>query len=256
MAEKIFLKSERDLRTMRAAGRIVAETLAELEAAVQPGVTTQELDRLAFAALSRRGAYPSFKGYHGYPASICASINDEVVHGIPRVERVLRQGDIIGIDLGAHYRGFHADSAITVPVGPVSEATQRLLEVTRQALWEGIEQAQVGKRLQDISAAIQAHVEGHGFSIVREMVGHGIGRSMHEEPQVPNYVSPEQANPILRESMTLAIEPMVNAGGPGIEVLPDMWTVVTADHGLSAHFEHTVAITRRGPWILTRPGDD
>jgi methionyl aminopeptidase len=256
MADKIYLKSERDLRTMRAAGRIVAETLAELEAAIRPGVTTQELDELAFAALSRRSASPSFKGYHGYPASICASVNDEVVHGIPRRDRVLRQGDVIGIDLGAYYRGFHGDSAVTLPVGVVSEATQKLLDVTRQALWEGIEQAQAGNRLQDISAAIQAYVEGRGLSIVREMVGHGIGRSMHEEPQVPNYVSPEQANPILREGMTLAIEPMVNAGGAAIEVLPDMWTVVTSDHGLSAHFEHTVAITRRGPWILTRPGAD
>jgi methionyl aminopeptidase len=253
---KIVLKSERDLKTMRSAGRIVAEALSELEAAVRPGVSTLELDHVAFSALMRRGARPSFLNYHGYPASICASVNNEVVHGIPRAERVLRQGDIVSIDLGAYFQGFHGDAAITVPVGAISEPTQRLLDVTRQSLWKGIEKAHVGNRLQDISAAIQQHVESHGYSVVREMVGHGIGRSMHEEPQVPNYVTNEQSNPPLREGMTLAIEPMVNSGGPEIEVLGDMWTVVTQDQGLSAHFEHTVAIRKDGPWILTLPGDE
>lgn len=237
---------------MAAAGRIVAEVFAELEAAIRPGVSTLELDELAYAALARRGARPSFKGYHGFPASICASINEEVVHGIPSRERILRQGDIISIDLGAYHRGFHGDSAITVAVGPVSEEAERLMRVTKEALWKGIEQARIGNRLHDISAAIQEHVERHGFSVVREMVGHGVGRQMHEEPQVPNYVALDQPNPPLREGMTLAIEPMVNAGGPDIEILPDMWTVVTRDRGLSAHYEHTVAITRRGPWVLTQ----
>jgi methionyl aminopeptidase len=241
---------------MRVSGRIAAEALAEIEAAVRPGVSTLELDQIAFAALARRGAKPSFKGYHGFPASICASVNQQVVHGIPSAEIILRQGDIISIDLGAYYQGFHGDSALTVPVGKVSEETQRLLCVTKEALWKGIEQAHVGNYLADISLAIQEHVEANGFSVVREMVGHGIGRDMHEEPQVPNYIESGQANPPLREGMTLAIEPMVNSGGPDIEVLHDMWTVVTKDQGLSAHFEHTVAITPNGPWILTRPGED
>jgi methionyl aminopeptidase len=253
---KIYLKAPKDLEKMRNSGRIVFEALAELKAAVRPGVTTGELDTIAHLALVKRGAWPSFKNYHGYPASICASVNDEVVHGIPKRDRILRQGDIVSIDLGAYYKGFHGDSAITVAVGAVKEETQRLLDVTEAALWQGIEKAHVGAMLHDISRAIQEYVEGNGCSVVREMVGHGIGRQMHEEPQVPNYVPDDQPNCELREGMTLAIEPMVNAGGPEIEVLGDNWTVVTQDRGLSAHFEHTVAITRKGPWILTLPGTD
>jgi methionyl aminopeptidase len=249
---RLYLKSERELKLMELSGRICAQTLAEVAAAVRPGISTLELDELAYAALARRGARPSFKNYQGYPASICASVNDEVVHGIPHRERILRQGDIVSIDLGAYHQGFHGDSALTVAVGAISEEAQRLMRVTREALWKGIEQARLGNYLQDISAAIQKHVEDQGFSIVREMVGHGVGRDMHEEPQVPNYVAPEHMNPALREGMTLAIEPMVNAGGPDIEIMSDMWTVVTKDRGLSAHFEHTVAITKRGPWVLTQ----
>jgi methionyl aminopeptidase len=251
MRGKILLKSERDLATMRAAGRLVAEALHELSCQVRPGVTTYELDRVAYLFLRERGATPSFKGYKGYPATICASVNEEVVHGIPHPRRVLREGDIVGLDLGAKLNGFHADAAVTVPVGQVSEEARRLLDVTQAALWKGLEQARASARLHDVSRAIQRHVESHGFAIVREMVGHGIGREMHEEPQVPNYVSPEHDDPILREGMTLAVEPMVNAGTGGIEVLGDKWTVVTQDRSLSAHFEHTVAVTRRGPRILT-----
>lgn len=253
MARKIVLKSERDLAAMRRAGRLAAQALEALRERVRPGVSTAELDRFAYEFLTRHGATPSFKGYHGYPASLCTSINEEVVHCIPKPMRILREGDIIGMDLGARIGGFHGDSALTVPVGKVPPEVQRLLDVTLEALWKGIEQVRVGSMLQDVSRAIQQHVEANGFSVVREMVGHGIGRSLHEEPQVPNYASPEQPNPPLREGMTLAIEPMVNAGGTEIEVMPDMWTVVTKDRSLSAHFEHTVAVTRRGPEVLTLP---
>jgi methionyl aminopeptidase len=238
---------------MRKAGRLVAQALEELRERVKPGVSTAELDRFAYEFLTRHGATPSFKGYHGYPASICASINEEVVHGIPKQSRILREGDIVSVDLGARLNGFHGDSAMTFAVGRVSEETQRLLDVTLASLWKGIEQVQTTNRLWDVSAAIQQHVESNGFSVVRDMVGHGIGRSLHEEPQVPNYVAPEHQNPPLREGMTLAIEPMVNAGGPEIEVMPDMWTAVSKDRSLSAHFEHTVAVSRNGPEILTLP---
>jgi methionyl aminopeptidase len=253
MARKLVLKSERDLLVMRKAGRLVAHALEALRERVKPGVTTADLDRFAYEFLTRHGATPSFKGYHGYPASICASINEEVVHGIPKPTRILREGDIVAIDLGARIGGFHGDSALTVPVGQVAPEVQRLLDVTLESLWKGIEQVKLGKSLQDVSRAIQQHVEANGFSVVREMVGHGIGRSLHEEPQVPNYAAPEQPNPPLREGMTLAIEPMVNQGGMDIEMMPDMWTAVTKDRSLSAHFEHTVAVSRRGPEILTLP---
>jgi methionyl aminopeptidase len=246
-----ILKSERDLEAMRAAGQVVAGALHELSERISPGVSTFDLDCWAFDFLRRRGASPSFKGYRGFPATICASVNEEVVHGIPSRRRVLQEGDIIGIDVGARLRGFHADAAVTVAVGRVSEEARRLLEVTRAALWQGLEQARPGRRLHEISGAIQRHVESHGFTIVREMVGHGIGRAMHEEPQVPNYISPEHDDPLLREGMTFAVEPMVNLGAAEIEVLPDNWTVRTRDGRLSAHFEHTVAVTRDGPRILT-----
>jgi methionyl aminopeptidase len=251
MGGQIVLKSERELEAMRAAGRVVADALDELTRMVRPGVSTHDLDRFAFDFLRRRGAAPSFKGYRGYPATICASVNEEVVHGIPNPRRVLREGDIVGIDLGARLKGLHADAAVTVPVGTVSEEAQRLLEVTRAALWRGLEEARLSARLRAVSSAIQNYVESHGYAVVREMVGHGIGRQMHEGPQVPNYVSPEHDDPVLREGMTLAVEPMVNAGTAAIEVLGDNWTVVTQDRRLSAHFEHTVAITRRGPRVLT-----
>jgi methionyl aminopeptidase len=253
MAGKVAIKSERDLAAMRNAGRLVARALEALKAQVRPGVSTAELDRFAYDYVTRHGAVPSFKGYHGYPASLCASINEEVVHCIPKPTRILREGDIISLDLGVRLCGFHGDSALTVGVGKIPPQAQRLMDVTLEALWKGIEQTRLGNSLQDVSWAIQQHVEANGFSVVREMVGHGIGRHLHEEPQVPNYAAPEHKNPLLREGMTLAIEPMVNAGGTEIEVMPDMWTVVTKDRSLSAHFEHTVAVTRRGPEVLTLP---
>jgi methionyl aminopeptidase len=253
MAGKVAIKSERDLAAMRNAGRLVARALEALKAQVRPGVSTAELDRFAYDYVTRYGAVPSFKGYHGYPASLCASINEEVVHCIPKPTRILRDGDIISLDLGVRLCGFHGDSALTVGVGKIPPQAQRLMDVTLEALWKGIEQTRLGNSLQDVSWAIQRHVEANGFSVVREMVGHGIGRHLHEEPQVPNYTAPEHKNPPLREGMTLAIEPMVNAGGTEIEVMPDMWTVVTKDRSLSAHFEHTVAVTRRGPEVLTLP---
>jgi methionyl aminopeptidase len=253
MARKVVLKSERDLAAMRNAGRLVARALEALKAQVRPGVSTAELDRFAYEYVTRHGAIPSFKGYHGYPASLCASINEEVVHCIPKPTRILREGDIISLDLGVRLCGFHGDSALTVGVGKIPLQAQRLMDVTLEALWKGIEQTRLGNSLQDVSWAIQQHVEANGFSVVREMVGHGIGRNLHEEPQVPNYTAAEHGNPPLREGMTLAIEPMVNAGSTEIEVLPDMWTVVTKDRSLSAHFEHTVAVMRRGPEVLTLP---
>jgi len=251
MSGRVRLKSGRDLEAMRAAGRVVAGALHLLEQHVRPGVTTGELDCLALDLVRQRGACPSFKGYHGFPGTICASVNEEVVHGIPDRCRVLREGDIVGIDLGAKLHGFHADAAVTLPVGQISAEARHLLEVTNTALWKGLAEARPGARLRDVSAAIQQHVEAHGLAIVREMVGHGIGRQMHEPPQVPNYVSPEHDDPVLREGMTFAVEPMVNLGTAEIEILADQWTVVTRDRCLSAHFEHTVAVTRQGPRILT-----
>lgn len=253
MGRKLVLKSERDLEAMRKAGRLVAHTLEALKVQVRPGVSTADLDRFVYDYVTRHGGWPSFKGYHGYPASLCASINEEVVHCIPKPTRILRAGDILSLDLGVRLGGFHGDAAVTVAVGSISPQAQRLMDVTQEALWKGIEQVRLGNRLEDVSRAIQEHVEANGFAVVREMVGHGIGRNLHEEPQVPNYTAPEHPDVPLREGMTLAIEPMVNAGGTEIEVMPDMWTVVTQDRSLSAHFEHTVAVTRRGPAVLTLP---
>ncbi|RDV83381.1 type I methionyl aminopeptidase [Ammonifex thiophilus] len=247
----IHRKSERELQYMREAGRIVALTLQELEKAIRPGVTTKELDSLAEEFIRRQGARPAFKGLYGFPASICTSINEEVVHGIPGPRR-LREGDIISIDVGTEVEGYHGDGAWTFPVGEISEEAARLLEVTREALYRGIEKAVAGNRLTDISYAIQTYVESHGFSVVRDFVGHGIGRRMHEEPQVPNF-GPPGRGPRLEEGMTLAIEPMVNAGTYEVEVLPDNWTVVTKDRRLSAHFEHTIAVRKTRAEILTRP---
>jgi methionyl aminopeptidase len=235
---------------MRTAGRLVGDVLTELASKVAPGVTTSDLDELAEKMIAAAGATPAFKGYHGYPATICASINEEVIHGIPSRRRVLQEGDILSIDVGASLGGYFGDSAITVPVGRVTEEAASLLRVTEEALFKAIEQTRPGSRVSDIGCAVQRHVEAHGFSVVREFVGHGIGQRMHEEPQVPNYGEPGHG-PRLAEGMVLAIEPMVNAGSAAVKVLSDGWTAVTRDKSLSAHFEHTVAVTGEGPWILT-----
>jgi methionyl aminopeptidase len=250
----ITIKSAREIETMATAGRIVAETLALMGRTARPGVSTKELDRVAEEFIrSHPGALPSFKGLYDFPATLCTSINHEVVHGIPSAKRVLRAGDLISVDVGVHLDGLHADSAATFPVGEVSPEARRLLQVTQDALAAGIAQARAGNHVGDIGHAVQAVAEGAGYSVVREMVGHGIGASFHEEPQVPNYGKPKRG-PRLAAGMTIAIEPMVNIGAADIRTLPDKWTVVTVDGTLSAHFEHTVAIAENGsaPRILTR----
>jgi len=236
---------------MREAGRIVAVTLQELRENVKPGVTTAALDAIAERTVRALGAIPAFKGYSGFPASTCLSVNDEVVHGIPNPARVLEEGDILSIDFGAIYQGYYGDSAITVGVGEISDEARKLLAVTEAALYEGIKHARSGNRLGAVSNAIESYAEKAGFSVVRQYVGHGIGRQMHEEPQVPNF-GPPNKGPMLKTGMVLAIEPMLNTGTESTVVRPDNWTVVTADGGLSAHFEHTVAITSGEPDILTR----
>ena len=246
----IVCRSAAELEQMHEAGRLVAEVITELSATVAPGVSTADLDALAEKRITQAGATPAFKGYHGYPASICASINDEVIHGIPSGRRVLNEGDIISLDVGASLDGYFGDSAMTLPVGAVSEQAATLLRVTDEALYKAIERARAGNRISDLGHAVQHHVEAYGFSVVREFVGHGIGQRMHEEPQVPNYGEPGRG-PRLTEGMVLAIEPMVNAGKPAVKVLGDGWTAVTRDGSLSAHFEHTVAVTAGKPWILT-----
>jgi len=246
----IVCRSAAEIERMRRANQFVAEVLAKLEAAVAPGVTTADLDRLAETLVREGGAEPAFKGYRGYPATLCASVNEEVVHGIPSPGRALRAGDIISLDIGVKLDGFYGDSAVTVAVGDVPDATHQLLRVTNEALERGIRQAQVGGRLSDIGHAIQGWVETHGFSVVREFVGHGIGEKLHEEPQIPNYGQPGRG-PKLAEGMVLAIEPMVAMGRPETRVLADGWTAVTRDGSLAAHFEHTVALTANGPLVLT-----
>jgi methionyl aminopeptidase len=246
----IIVKTVQEIAIMREAGRIVAAVLAALTRAIAPGITTRELDAIAVRELKRHGAAASFKGYRGFPASICVSINDEVVHGIPG-ERLLQEGDIVSLDFGAYYRGFHGDAAVTVGVGNISLESRNLIEVTEGALRAGIAAARQGARLGDISAAIQFHVESRGFSVVREYVGHGIGRDMHEEPQIPNFGPPGQG-PLLQNGMTIALEPMVNAGDWRTKVNADKWTVVTADGSLSAHFENTIVIDGAEPKILTQ----
>ncbi|MDH7481870.1 MAG: type I methionyl aminopeptidase [Armatimonadota bacterium] len=252
----IIIKTKQEIEKMRRAGRVVAAALTQLEASIIPNkTTTADLDKLAASILEKWNAAPSFKGYRGYPAVICVAVNEEVVHGIPG-PRVLKEGDIVGIDIGAIVEGYHADSAITVGVGEISPLAAKLIRVTREALFCGIAKARVGNRLTDISAAIQEHAEKNNFSVVRDLVGHGIGRSMHEDPQVPNFGRPGRG-PRLEEGMTLAIEPMLNAGGYQVESLQDQWTIVTKDRSLSAHFEHTVAVTSKGPDILTlREGEE
>lgn len=241
----IILKTPEEIVLMAQASRVVAETLQILQKAVRPGITTDELDRIAEEEIRSRGAKPAFKGYRNYPKTLCASVNDQVVHGIPS-KRVLKDGDIIGLDLGAIVGGFYGDSAVTVAVGQVPERIARLVQVTEEAMYLGIEQAVVGHRLSDVSHAVQRHVEAAGYSVVTEFVGHGIGRQLHEEPQVPNYGKPGQG-PRLQVGMVLAIEPMVNMGGAAVKVLDDRWTAVTVDGSLSAHFEHTIAIEPSGP---------
>ena len=251
---EIELKSSEDLDRMRRAGAVVAEVLARLREAVRPGVTTLELDRIAEELTRKRGAVPAFKGYRVggrvYPKSLCVSINDEVVHGIPSGGRTLREGDIVGLDFGAIVEGYYGDAAITVPVGKVSEKAQRLLEATERSLWEGIRQVRAGNRVGDVSHAVQTAAESAGLSVVREFVGHGIGRHLHEEPQVPNFGEAGKGR-LLREGMVLAIEPMLNLGAPGVFLKDDGWTAVTQDGSLSAHFEHSVAVTSDGPQVLT-----
>lgn len=252
-----MLKTAAQMEKMAEAGRVVAAILEACRGAVHPGVTTAEIDKIAAEVLRKAGAESSFLGYSTppYPATICTSVNDEIVHGIPSAKRRLREGDIVGIDAGAIVEGWHADAAITVPVGKVSPDAARLIGVTEQALEIGIARATVGGRIGDIGAAVEEFVRGRGFSVVHNYVGHGIGRAMHEEPQVPNYRPAKgQPNPPISEGLCIAIEPMVNIGGPDTRTLADQWTVVTADRSLSAHFEHTLACTAAGPVVLTRAG--
>ena len=247
----IILKSKKEIEFMREAGKIVAYAHELLREAIKPGISTFELDEIAYRAIVKHNASPSFKGYGGFPASICASKNDVVVHGIPRKDDILMEGDIISIDIGAEYKGYHGDAAKTHPVGKITEDDARLIRETRESFYKGIEQALVGKRLSDISHAIQSHVEEFGFSVVREFVGHGVGRSLHEDPQIPNYGPPDRG-PRLESGMVLAIEPMINQGTYKVQVLEDGWTVKTIDGKKSSHYEHTIAITDNGPDILTK----
>jgi len=246
----IVCKTQRELEIMREAGRIVALTHQELQKFIQPGITTKELDSIAEKFIRGYDAIPSFKGYNGFRGSICASVNEELVHGIPG-ERVLREGDIISIDIGAKYNGYHGDSAWTYAVGNISDETRRLLEVTEESLYIGLKEAKPGDRLSNISHAIQTYVEEHQFSVVREYVGHGVGQELHEDPQIPHY-GPPNKGPRLKPGMVLAIEPMVNAGTRYVKTLADNWTVVTVDGKMCAHFEHTIAITETGYEILTK----
>jgi methionyl aminopeptidase len=246
----IIRKSPQELERMRRAGRVVGETIGRLLEAVRPGLTTADLDRIADEHMRAAGAVPSFKGYRGFPASICTSLNEEIVHGIPGHRR-LEEGDLLSLDVGAIWEGYHGDSAVTVFVGePRSDQAEKLVRVTEEALEAGIAQIRSGNRLSDVSHAVQQVAEGAGFSVVREYVGHGIGQSLHEDPPVPNY-GPPGRGPELRPGLVLAVEPMVNVGGWETRLLPDEWTVVTADKSLAAHFEHTIAVTEEGPEVLT-----
>jgi methionyl aminopeptidase len=246
----VTLKSRSEIDTMRAAGRIVFGVLDELKKHVRPGVSTWEIDRVAEEYIRAQGAIPSFKGLYGFPATICASINEEIVHGIPSKKRILGDASVFTADVGAMLDGLHADSAYTYAVGEVSPEAQRLLAVTEESLYVGIKEAKAGNHIGDIGHAVQNVAEGAGFGVVRELVGHGIGRTFHEDPQVPNYGKPKRG-PMLKVGMTIAIEPMITAGDPATRTLADKWTVVTVDGSLSAHFEHTVAVTEQGPMILT-----
>lgn len=245
----IILRSDEEIGQIRKAGRIVALTLARMKKHAKAGITTKELDRVAEEEISRNGAHPAFKGYKGYPAAICASVNEVVVHGIPSDRRIV-SGDILSLDVGVRYGGFFADAAITVAIGNINETARKLINVTEEALYRGIENARPGKRLSDISASIQSHAESNGFSVVRAFVGHGIGEKIHEEPEIPNFGTPNKG-PRLESGIVLAIEPMVNEGTFDVEILDDGWTAVTVDRKLSAHFEHTIAIRKGEAEILT-----
>ena len=246
----IPIKSEQDLEMLRAAGSILAGIIRELRQSVKPGITTAEIDKLAQTLMESRNVIPAFKGYKGYPACVCTSVNEEIVHGIPS-DRRLKEGDILSLDVGIDHNGYFSDSAVTLPIGRISAKAKKLIDVTRDALNEGIKKAKPGNNLSDVSCAVQVFVESHGFSVVREFVGHGIGKSLHEEPEIPNYGLPGKG-PVLKKGMVLAIEPMVNAGAWRCRILENQWTAVTQDGELSAHFEHTVALTDKGAEILTR----
>lgn len=256
MSDSIYIKSKSEIELMRQAGRITAGARSIARQAVAAGVTTRQIDKLVHEFIVKSGAKPTFKGYGGFPGSACISVNDEVIHGIPG-KRIIRSGDIVSLDVGATYKGFVGDCAGTFPCGEISEEAKKLIEVTRQSFFEGIKYARVGYRVSDISAAVQEYVESHGFSVVREYVGHGVGRQLHEAPEVPNYRTERRTRPDPRlvKGMTLAIEPMVNMGGCAIRVLDDDWTVVTLDGSLSAHYENTIAITDGEPEILTMAED-
>jgi methionyl aminopeptidase len=251
----ITVKSPAEIEIMLQANKIVAGVLSLLQQEILPGVTTLQLDTLAEAYCRDHDAEPAFKGYHGFPASLCISINEQVVHGIPSNKVKVRDGDIVSVDFGTRYQGYYGDSAITIPVGRVTDEDKMLLDVTRQALELGLQQVQIGKRISDISRAVQTFVEDNGFSVVRQFVGHGIGSNLHEGPEVPNYVQ-RKSSPRIQEGMVIAIEPMVNAGTHKVKVLKDGWTVITADRKRSAHFEHSVAVTIEGPLVLSRRDDE
>jgi methionyl aminopeptidase len=246
----IFLKSPEEIEKMSASGKLVAEILSDIRSRIKPGVTTQELDLLALRLSEKKKARPAFKGYHGFPFSLCVSVNEEVVHGFPSGRKLL-DGDIVSLDFGVCLDGYYGDAAFTLAVGRVSPQAERLIQVTRESLFKGLEQVRAGKRLGDISSAVQQHVESHCFSVVRQFVGHGIGKALHEDPQIPNFGESGRGI-LLKPGMVLAIEPMVNAGGSEVEIKADGWTAVTKDKSLSAHFEHTVAITENGCRILTQ----
>ena len=246
----IILKSLQEIEKVRKACLVVADVLEGIRGLVRPGVSTQTLDEFAERFILAAGAKPAFKGYRGYPKTLCTSVNNEVIHGIPSNNVVLRQGDILSVDVGAIVEGFYGDAAVTLPVGTITPAAERLIRVTDESLSRGIEQAKVGNRLYDISYAVQIHVESHGYSVVRDFVGHGIGRNLHEDPQIPNF-GPRGQGPRIKPGMVFAVEPMVNMGGSATIVREDGWTAVTADGSLSAHFEHTIAVMPDGPWILT-----
>jgi methionyl aminopeptidase len=250
----IQLKSPRELETMAAGGRILAATHQHIKPALQPGISTLEIDAMVESFIrSHPGATPSFKGLYGFPGSACISLNEEIVHGIPSAKRILKDGDIITVDIGVYYGSFHTDSAWTYAVGRISPEAKRLMEVTEASLWAAIRETKIGNHIGDLGAACEAVVNKAGFSVVRDLVGHGVGAQMHEEPQVPNHGKPKRG-PRLQVGMTIAIEPMVNAGGPATKTLADKWTIVTLDGSLSAHFEHTVAVTAEGPRVLTTLG--
>lgn len=247
----IILKSPEELKKMRKSCQIVAKVLEELKAYIKEGLTTKQLEQFVEFLIIKMGGIPAFKGYRGYPASVCISINEQVVHGIPSEDVFIKQGDVVSVDVGVLYENFYGDAAYTYPVGKITEEAERLLKITEEALYKGIAEAIPGKRIGDISNAIQMHVEANGFSVVRAFVGHGIGRSLHEDPQIPNFGT-KGSGPMLKKGMTLAIEPMVNAGTHEVKILSDGWTAVTKDGSLSAHFEHTIAITEGEPEILTK----